>query len=574
MHVPRRLQVRMIAVIALGAIAGCARAPQPIRYGGEDCDVCHMTISDPRFGAELVTNKGKVHKFDSIECMASYYLQARAAGDVRSVWVSDFQHPGTFIPAESAQYLRGTTSAHSPMGKGLAAIAPSANLARAAQDLAGQPTPWSEVLTLAAVSGPAPDTVAVTTPAARSDAGGDSSTARMPLPVHTIVVSTHGAVATLTAAIAQAHDGDRILVRAGVYREPTIVVNKRLEIDGDGDAVLDGESKRQIMTVSADDVTIRHLHLRNVGISYTEDLAAVKVLKVRKCVIADNTIENAFFGVYLSASVGCQVLRNDIRGQPRQEGNSGNGIHLWSASDALIADNHVTGQRDGIYFEFVKNTDVRDNVSERNLRYGLHFMYSDDCRYFHNIFRRNLAGVAVMFTHRVTMVGNRFEDSWGSGSYGLLLKEIFDSRIEDNHFVGNAVGLMADDANRLVAVRNEFRDNGWAIKLLSNTDDARFEQNDFLDNTFDVSMSSGQTTTRFVGNYWDDYRGYDLDHDGFGDVPFRPVRLFSVIVSQNPPTLVLLRSVFVDMLDVAERVLPSLTPETVVDARPAMRPHV
>jgi nitrous oxidase accessory protein len=429
----------------------------------------------------------------------------------------------------------------------------------AAHDLAGQPTPWSEVLRLASV-------VPVT--------GGDSSAAPTPLPLHTIVVSPHGAVATLTAAIAQAHDGDRIVVRAGVYREPTIVVGKRLAIEGDGDAVLDGESKRQIMTVSADDVTIRHLHFRNVGVSYTEDLAAVKVLKVRQCVIADNTIDNAFFGIYLSASVGCQVLHNDIRGQPRQEANSGNGIHLWSASDALVADNHVTGQRDGIYFEFVKNTEVRDNISERNLRYGLHFMYSDDCRYFRNIFRSNLAGVAVMYTHRVTMVGNRFEHSWGSGSYGLLLKEIFDSRIEDNHFVGNAVGLMADDANRLVAVRNEFRGNGWAIRLLSNTDDARFEQNDFLGNTFDVSMSSGQTTTRFAGNYWDDYRGYDLDHDGFGDVPFRPVRLFSVIVSQNPPALVLLRSVFVDMLDVAERVLPSLTPETLVDARPAMRPHV
>jgi len=326
------------------------------------------------------------------------------------------------------------------------------------------------------------------------------------------------------------------------------------------------------MTISADDVTIRHLHFRNVGVSYTEDLAAVKVLKVHACLIEDNTVENAFFGIYLAGSIGCRILRNDIRGRARGEVGSGNGIHLWTATDAVIADNHVTGHRDGIYFEFVKNTEVRNNLSERNLRYGLHFMQSDDCRYVRNVFRHNLAGVAVMFTHRVTMIGNRFEESWGSGSYGLLLKEIFDSRLEDNHFVGNTVGLVTDDANRLIAVNNEFRGNGWAIRVLSNTEDGRFERNDFVDNTFDVAMSSGQTTNTFAGNYWDNYRGYDLDHDGVGDVPFRPVRLFSMIVSQNPPALVLLRSVFVDMLDVAERVLPSLTPETLVDARPAMRP--
>jgi nitrous oxidase accessory protein len=391
---------------------------------------------------------------------------------------------------------------------------------------------------------------------------------------HTIVVSPTGVVTTLAGAIASARDGDRIVVQAGIYREPTIVVDKRLEIEGEGDAVLDGDSKRQIMTVAADDVTIRHLHFRNVGVSYTDDMAAIKVLAVRSCVIADNLIENAFFGVYLSASDGCRVLHNEIRGLARHEANSGNGIHLWTARNALIADNHITGHRDGIYFEFVHDTEVRDNLSEGNLRYGLHFMYSDDCRYLRNTFRRNQGGVAVMFTHRVIMVGNRFEDSWGSGSYGLVLKEIFDSRLEDNQFSGNTVGLMLDDANRLAALHNDFRGNGWAVRILSNTDDAHFEHNNFRDNTFDVAMSSDQTTTRFSDNYWDDYRGYDLNHDGVGDVPFRPVRLFSVIVSRNPPALALLRSVFVDVLDVAERVLPSLTPVTLIDARPAMHPIV
>ena len=389
---------------------------------------------------------------------------------------------------------------------------------------------------------------------------------------HTLVVAPGTALATLGEAVARASAGDRIVVRAGTYREPLVTIDKPLIIEGVGDAILDGESAHAILTVAADDVTIRHLHFRDVGVSYTSDLAAVRVLAVRNCRIEDNRIERAFFGIYLAKSVGCRVIHNDIRGAARDETSSGNGIHLWAARDALIADNHVSGQRDGIYFEFVTHTIVRGNTSEHNLRYGLHFMYSDDCQYLGNTFRYNHAGVAVMYTHRVLMAGNRFESNWGDAAYGLLLKEIDDSRVEDNEFAHNTVGLSADGANRLVASHNTFRSNGWAVRLLSSTDDARFERNNFFDNTFDVGMRGGETTTRFAGNYWDDYRGYDLDRNGVGDAPFHPVRLFSLIVAQNPPTLVLLRSSFVMLLDGVERAVPSLTPSSVVDDTPALTP--
>ena len=391
-------------------------------------------------------------------------------------------------------------------------------------------------------------------------------------PSRTLVVAPGTALATLGEAVARASAGDRIVVRAGTYREPLVTVDKPLVIEGAGDAIIDGESAHAILTVAADDVTIRHLHFRDVGVSYTSDLAAVRVLAVRNCRIEDNLIERAFFGIYLAKSVGCRVIHNDIRGAARDETSSGNGIHLWAASGALIADNHVSGQRDGIYFEFVTHTVVRGNTSEHNLRYGLHFMYSDDCQYLGNTFRYNHAGVAVMYTHRVLMAGNRFESNWGDAAYGLLLKEIDDSRVEDNEFAHNTVGLSADGANRLVASHNTFRSNGWAVRLLSSTDDARFERNNFFDNTFDVGMRGGETTTRFAGNYWDDYRGYDLDRNGVGDAPFHPVRLFSLIVAQNPPTLVLLRSSFVMLLDGVERAVPSLTPSSVVDDTPALTP--
>jgi nitrous oxidase accessory protein len=386
-----------------------------------------------------------------------------------------------------------------------------------------------------------------------------------------VIVSPAGPVRTLGDAIRVAQPGARVIVRAGVYREPMIIVDRTVTISGDSGAVLDGEGKRQIMLVQADDVTIRGLEMRGVGTSHVEDRAAIKVQGARNCTIEDNRIDDAFFGIYLARVDGCRITRNRLTAHKGNESASGNGIHLWTSNGITIEANEITGHRDGIYLEFVHESDVRNNTSASNLRYGLHFMYSDDCRYVGNTFRRNGSGVAVMYTKRVVMTDNRFEDNWGSAAYGLLLKEILEPELRGNRFTRNSTALLLDGVTRLRADGNRFAENGWAVKLLASAQDGRFTHNEFVGNSFDVATNSRETTTSFAGNYWDDYEGYDLDRDGTGDVPHRPVRLFSLLVANNEPLLITLRSPFVALLDIAERVLPSITPETLADASPSMR---
>ncbi|HEU4585115.1 MAG TPA: nitrous oxide reductase family maturation protein NosD [Gemmatimonadaceae bacterium] len=386
----------------------------------------------------------------------------------------------------------------------------------------------------------------------------------------TVTVSPTGPVRTITEAVRRASAGDRIIVRAGTYREPTIIVDRPVEIEGVGRPVLDGEGERQIMTITADDVTVRGLRFVNTGASYVEDRAALRVAGARRCTIADNRFDDAFFGIYLAEASDCVVERNELHASASGEAGSGNGIHMWSSRAITVADNRISGHRDGIYLEFTHASEMRGNVSEHNLRYGLHFMYSNDCRYTNNVFRDNGSGVAVMYTKNVTMIGNRFERNWGGAAYGLLLKEISDSRLERNVFEGNTTGLLADGANRLQADNNQFIANGWALKLEASTQDGHFTRNDFVANTFDVVTNNRNITSTFAGNYWDSYKGYDLDHDGVGDVPHWPVRLFSLLAARAEPSLVLLRSAFVELLDAAERVLPVLTPDSVNDPRPAM----
>ncbi|MEZ4703302.1 MAG: nitrous oxide reductase family maturation protein NosD [Rhodothermales bacterium] len=374
---------------------------------------------------------------------------------------------------------------------------------------------------------------------------------------------------TIAEAIRRAPAGGEVVVRAGVWREHGLLIDKPLRLIGEAGAVLDGDGE-PILRVTADSVRVQGLVFRNVATSFVEDQAGIKLDGASRCVIEDNRFEDTFFALYLARTSHCILRNNVMQGAKATESRSGNGIHLWYSRYVTIAGNRISGHRDGIYLEFVEDSEVTDNHSTANLRYGLHFMFSDRCVYRRNDLLGNDAGVAVMYTKNVEMTDNRFEDNWGSASYGLLLKDITDSVIRGNTFRRNTIGIYAEGSDRMDVRHNTFEGNGWALKLMANAIDNRIEENNFVANTFDVATNSRQTNSTFAGNYWDKYRGYDLNRDGVGDVPFRPVRLFSLMVEANEPSIILLRSFFIDLLDAAERVLPSLTPETLVDNRPAL----
>jgi nitrous oxidase accessory protein len=392
--------------------------------------------------------------------------------------------------------------------------------------------------------------------------------AAMQLP---LVVSPAGPYRTVAAAVAAAPAGGTVVVKAGHYREPMIVVDRPLTITGEPGALLDGEMTHAVMVVRADNVTVQGLRFTATGGSFREDRAALRVEDARNCHVLRNQFDNTFFAVYLASTEGCEVGNNRITGLAgKGEAASGNGVHSWSSRGARIHDNVITGHRDGIYLEFNRDAEVRNNQSVRNFRYGLHFMYSDSSRYIGNTFAANGGGVAVMYTKVVTMSGNTFADNGGPTSYGLLLKEIEDATLTGNLFRRNTTGLLADGADRLVATGNRFEENGWALRLFGSTSGAEFTTNSFRRNSFDVAVNGRGTSATFTGNWWESYHGWDLDRDGRGDVPYHPVRLFAVLVEHAQPALLLQRSLFVRLLDAAERVLPVLTPPNVVDARPLM----
>ncbi len=387
----------------------------------------------------------------------------------------------------------------------------------------------------------------------------------------TWVVCPDCELSSIREAIQRAAPHDTLLIKAGTYLEYDIRIDKPLTLLGQDRPVIDGQKKGEIVTILADSVTLEGLSIRHVGVSYTTDYAAIRVVKRKHFRIRDIDMEDLFFGIYLEKAQQGEVTGNRIRGQAREEYNSGNGIQLWYCKDVQVGENEVSGMRDGIYLEFSDRIRIQNNRSMNNLRYGLHFMFSNDDSYTGNRFESNGAGVAVMFSKNIKMQGNTFRKNWGTASFGLLLKEINDAEISGNTFEENTVGISIEGSNRIEYLRNDFAGNGWAIKVRGACYANTFRANNFLNNSFDLAYNSKVNDNRFEQNYWSNYTGYDLDRDGVGDVPYRPVKLFSYIVNRTPETIVLLRSLFMELIDFSEKVSPVFTPDNLQDERPLMK---
>jgi nitrous oxidase accessory protein len=396
---------------------------------------------------------------------------------------------------------------------------------------------------------------------------------RFPAVGNSTTVGRTGHVKSIKQAVAHAHPGDTLFIESGKYLEGNIIIEKSLTIIGENFPILDGDNKFEIFTIHANDVTIIGLKFTNTGIASINDLAAIKVLDSKGLRILNNRFENTFFGIHFSNSSQSWIEDNQLQSDAEAEHQTGNGIHLWKCHHITINNNIVKGHRDGIYFEFVTNSLITKNLSEGNIRYGLHFMFSHNNEYRENTFAKNGAGVAVMYTTGVKMINNTFEHNWGSSAYGLLLKDIRDSFVLGNQFVGNSVGIFMEGSSRIEFRENTFSKNGYAIKLQASCDDNVFITNNFSVNTFDMATNGSLILNKVNGNYWDRYEGYDLNKDNVGDVPYRPVSMYSMIVEQIPTAVLLWRSFLVLMMDKAEKAIPAITPENLKDDSPSMRPH-
>lgn len=377
-------------------------------------------------------------------------------------------------------------------------------------------------------------------------------------------------IKTINEAVDLAISGDTIDVSSGKYNE-NVIITKPIMLRGINFPSINGNKKGDVVFIAADNVTVEGFEIKNSGRSSLEEYCGIKVVESVGVVVRNNKLADNSIGISFKKSYSGIIHDNYVTTSITDMPILGNAIHCWNCDTLSIKRNEVRNHRDGIYLEFVKDSDIEENLVEDCKRYGLHFMFSHRDNYKNNEFRHNGAGVAVMYSHQVKMLSNLFEYNISDISYGLLLKDISDGVISKNKFIKNSIAIYMDGANNLELKSNLFQENGLGIRIVASSSNNLIAQNDFKGNTFDIGTNGRSLNNKFEKNYWDKYRGYDLNKDGFGDIPYRPLSVFSMISEYNPMAMLFFHSIIANLLDLSERVSPSVTPDNLMDLKPSMK---
>lgn len=385
----------------------------------------------------------------------------------------------------------------------------------------------------------------------------------------------------LAGAIADARAGDEVRIPAGLYAGP-ITVDKPLTLLGVGEVVLDGGGTGDVLRIKSPDVTVRNLTLRNTGTSLDKENAGITGTAARISII-DCRFEDVLFGIYLKEAPDSVIRGNHISSKDLALQRRGDGIRLWQSPRTIVEDNEVIRCRDVVMW-FSDAVQVRRNRVTLG-RYGLHFMYSDGNILEENHLEYNSVGAFLMYSRDLTLRRNVFAHNRGPSGYGIGLKDMDGLIAEDNLFIGNRIGIHLDNSPSNEGVVHEYRRNviayndiglGFSPSVTRN----HFAQNTMLDNIEQLAVLGQQGrfegnlfTVDGVGNYWSDYRGFDLDADGVGDVEYKAEGLFENLMDREPKLRMFLFSPAQHAVEMAARAFPIVAPRPKIsDTAPLMDP--
>jgi nitrous oxidase accessory protein len=378
-------------------------------------------------------------------------------------------------------------------------------------------------------------------------------------------------ISVLQPRVDAALGGDTVEVPPGVY-EGDLFIDKPLRLIGRGRPTLRGSGFGSVVLIRADDVTIEGFDIDGRGGGdLSRDSSGIHVAG-RRAVVRDCRIANALFGVYLLEADGSTVERCRIRGIPGKDpGEKGSGIHAYNMEGFRLEGNEIADARDAIYLQNASRGVVRGNRA-RDMRYGLHYMFSDDNLFEDNVFENGAAGSAIMYSERIVFRRNQFIRNRGFASVGLLLQQCDDVLAESNLIADNARGVFLEGTQRNTFRGNVIAKSDAAIVAFSSATGTRFEGNSFVGNMTPLVLVGKRLDAVFAANYWSGHAEPDLDGDGRTERPYRLTSVFDHLRGNLTAADLYVDGFAASALAVAERAFPVLEPFRLVEQSPLARP--
>jgi len=375
----------------------------------------------------------------------------------------------------------------------------------------------------------------------------------------------------LVAAIKKASAGDTLILLSGHYAGG-IIINKSLSLQGRGKAIIDGAGLGRVITLEAPNSKLLGLTVINSGDQLSQEDSGIYIMpSATGSTVSGNYLENNLIGIYLKGSENVLVKDNVIIGQDNPRVNErGNGVQIWNAPGSIIESNQIRQGRDGIFVNTSHHNIFRNNDIQ-NLRYAIHYMYTNDSEVSGNLSKNNKIGYALMFSSRLNVHNNK---SINDKQRGLLLNYVNNSTVMENHVL-NCAGkcLFFYNANHNTFMNNYFEGCAIGIHFTAGSEHNKISGNAFVDNKTQVKYVGTrhlEWSYQQRGNYWSDNMAFDLNNDGISDQPYKPNDLVDQILWLHPLAKLLLNSPALQLMRWAQSAFPGLHPGGIHDSSPLM----
>lgn len=376
---------------------------------------------------------------------------------------------------------------------------------------------------------------------------------------------------TLATAIAGANPGDVLILQPGLHGGP-IVIDRPLTLTGGPEAIIDGMGQGTVVTIDAADVTIKNLTVTGSGMNGQALDAGIKILKkADRALVEGNRVLGNLHGIDVHGGRDAQVRNNVIEGtrDPRMN-DRGNGIYVWNSPGTLVEGNSVRWGRDGIFSNASRKGIYRNNLF-RDLRFAVHYMYTNDSEVSGNVSIGNHLGYAIMFSNKVVVKNNL---SLSDISHGVMLNFANNAEVSGNLVRGGADRCtFIYNAHKNLIYGNRFEGCNIGIHFTAGSERNVLTGNAFIANKTQVKyVGTRDIEWSFEGrgNYWSDHASFDLGGDGIADSAFRPNDLMDHILWSQPVAALLTGAPAVQLIRWAQSSFPATLPGGVIDSAPLM----
>lgn len=390
-------------------------------------------------------------------------------------------------------------------------------------------------------------------------------------PVLTAELNIAPGAGTLQAALTQAAAGDTLNLQSGEY-SGAVTIDTSVTLQGVSGSVIDAGGQGRVITVSAPDVIIRGITVRGSGVRLDLEDAGIFITdNGDRAVIENNRLENNLIGVYLKGPDAAVVRDNVVIGrQDLRVNERGNAVHLWNTPGSIVAGNTLQYGRDGIFVMISENNVFRNNhISD--MRYAIHYMYTNDSVISDNVSRRNNSAYAVMYSDGLQVLNNLSEDD---RERGLFLNATNNSEFHNNIVNGTTEKcVFIYNSNMNAFTDNYFANCDIGIHFTASADDV-FSGNTFMANRTQVKYVGTRQIELSVdgrGNYWSDNPSFDLNNDGIADRPYRPNDMVDQLLWKHPLSKLLINTPAMELLRWSQSEFPAVFPGGVVDSAPLMQ---